>query len=289
MLNFHNLALTARYIRFRANSDKFLSKFADETSLCKRGTNGISLDIAVLIHAHYLDELEKISAGLSGLESRFSRIIVSCTNSNAYGLALALSWPSQNTLVTLEKNRGRNIGTLLRWCQEITEPVMLHLHTKQSPHASSYGFEWFREIGLDLLDESLLETSNKLLISGKASIAYAAPSQLRAHSFSWGANSKLLRRSGYRKTRGNLGYPLFFPLGAMFLIRSDELKKLKQDFESVELPDSDIVPLDGSVLHLFERLIGATQSKHLIFNVATAPKRAFLLEQSPQVVSFEAR
>lgn len=163
------------------------------------------------------------------------------------------------------KNRGRDLSTLMLGWKDMIEDnrVIIHCHTKKTPHANmEFGSAWRRSL-LEATfpvsaEEEIFEA---LMANGKTGMIMPWPHSFVAKNVNWGKNynqSKgIMDHLGMKISRDTL---LYFPAGSFFWTKSNLLKT----FEMLQLRWQDFKhePLgpDGTLAHALERCLGLVAS-----------------------------
>lgn len=159
-------------------------------------------------------------------------------------------------------NRGRNFGGLFskEVISRLDADFIGHLHWKKSGHNPFFGYIWNMILWTSLTNPRKLSTIEQKAESSARFVAFVDMKKVFSpESQGWGRSKKhlaLLDDETYRsfKSMGTFDYPM----GGMFICSKPlylELIDLWGNLspENIEEP----IPLDGSVVHFFERCVGA--------------------------------
>ena len=217
--------------------------------------------LAVFAHLHYLEGAEVFLESLVELECKSSFITVTSLEA----LQLARKYFHENQILLVE-NCGRNFSPLLQALRRTSmlesADFALHVHYKRSRHSPILGKLWAKRLNNFFLDRQLvLKTMGIMDHRPSALVAFPYTGDIVPKvSYSWGANERhwgfLLAAFGLEIQRPNSQQIRKFPVGGMFLVRS-EILKLYRD-SSIRLIDFPVESgqLDGELQHALERFIG---------------------------------
>ena len=221
--------------------------------------------ILVILHAYHVDVAERMICRLASLNAkegdlRLRLVVTTDTEGKARKIeALLAHWtscPPKEYVIDVHPNRGRNVAPFLAACKAYgqNDDVILHLHTKKSPHAPE--LSGWGEYLFDCLAGSreVLESVLTLLENHKIGLLYPAHYRSIVDQIKWGPN--LHSTQDMLKVLGvviDSSTRLDFPSGMMFWTRLAALKPLldmnlrPRDFE-VEARQTD-----GTLAHAIER------------------------------------
>lgn len=228
------------------------------SSIIKTSTGGSFADLCV--HLHVFNE------------SYFDKALVLTRNYKAAGLVV-ITTPSEqlmssfkialvgqsNIEVVLVENQGRNFGAMVQILNKISEfKYLLHLHSKISVQMSIRRSEkWANAFW-----NQLASTSNVARIlqifETRPSFSLAMPElsdSLPRHAYGWGRNRAIAHAllPGQPLPPQEARFP--FPAGGMFLARTTPIIELLSLVGVKDFPEEPL-PLDGTIAHAIERLIG---------------------------------
>ncbi|NQX10251.1 glycosyltransferase [Microbacteriaceae bacterium VKM Ac-2855] len=227
--------------------------------------------IGVFLHVFYLDVAEQIADRLTVIDHPF-RLYVS-TDDERKAEAIRRMLPEATVRVV--PNRGRDIAPKIFGfaAEHRDHDVVLHLHTKRSPHRSDLG-DWLAYLldcllpsteGVNAILAAFAETERVGMISpalyaGLGPTARWGPNRAIAEVVTWGAGWPALPDD----------HRLAFAAGSMFWARSAALEPLQE----LAIPSeafSDSRAADGTLAHAVERLIGVSCSVAGLEQVFVAP------------------
>lgn len=227
---------------------------------------GVSERVALHIHVHYLDLLPDILARLKGNRTRPDLFITATDNAPLAEIYRELEKHHLDAKeVALVTNHGRNILPLYRFLQRMTSSydIVGHVHTKKSAfHQQQDAISRWRELVLcntlgsadvpNMLDQILA----RLHDDSQLDIIFPDDPNI----LDWGNNYELAGQM-MTTSSGALVKHFEFPVSAMFWARSRYLEQ----FTSLPLLDTfslhEPLPNDGTLLHAFERALGALLAK----------------------------
>lgn len=221
-------------------------------------TAGAAGRCALHIHAYYPELLPRMLQGLLLNQAR-PELLVSVTSDSAQRQVLEqLAGYPRRVVVRRLENRGRDLAPLFTgFRDEIVGryDIIGHMHTKKSPYNGDFGARW-----VEFLCENLLGGRAPMLdlilarMAGDAGIGMVFPDDPRAEG--WRANRRfadaLARRMGWQ----DLPDSFWFPMGSMFWARVHALEPVWGLDLGWEDYTPEPVPLDGSMLHALERVLG---------------------------------
>jgi lipopolysaccharide biosynthesis protein len=225
----------------------------------------LSLSVAVHLHLFYPDLLPQFIDRLKRIPVPFA-LFVSVpehvqTDDDALAQILHDNLPLSELKICRTPNRGRDIAPMLcTFANDLRRyDVMLHLHTKKSPHAASQT-GWLSFLLSYLLpNRFFIAAYLKRLQEGAGMIVppnYLYPSIAGG----WG-DCRNMPLAQELINRSNLNIDLLkdypeidFPQGSMFWARTDYLERLlTQDLGYEDFPEEPI-GVDGTIAHALERL-----------------------------------
>jgi glycosyltransferase involved in cell wall biosynthesis len=221
------------------------------------------LRVALHIHIFYPDQLADIVERLNVNVSK-PDLFLSVSSREAASRARAALSKYGGRIVQLElvPNRGRDIGPLLTQFGRAlcsSYDVIGHLHTKSSARfvGPSVVEPWKTFLLENLLGGEHGGTMLDLILSSMASNpAFGIVFPDDPNVLSWTGNRAYAEKLGSRMGCGKLPEHFNFPVGSMFWVRSAVLLKFVElDLQWSDYP-SEPLPLDGTMLHAIERLLG---------------------------------
>jgi GT2 family glycosyltransferase len=215
--------------------------------------------LAVMCHLFHADVAMELRRYLENIPQRFDLFLTTDTRGKHATLEEQFrDWPHGSVEVRLCENRGRDVAPKLVTLRDVYDryDLVLHLHSKQSRHASvlaawrGYLFETL--LGSPAVVGSILETFAREPRMGIVAAQHFEPCRQWIH---WGGNldlaTKLAKRLGVRLdgTRA-----MDFPSGSMFWARSAALRPLVD----LGLSTADFArergQTDATLAHAIERL-----------------------------------
>lgn len=168
----------------------------------------------------------------------------------------------ENCRVVTVHNSGRNFGALVQILSEVpNDHFLLHVHSKRSTHMTKRrASEWASTLKRGLLDPDKVGTALGILQEDASFPIYypTAERVLSRMGYSWYSNRNSLFA---KQLLARLGIPWIdvrfpFPAGAMFIANPWLMGMLRElDLSAEDFP-AEPFPLDGSIAHALERIIG---------------------------------
>jgi lipopolysaccharide biosynthesis protein len=214
--------------------------------------------LLVHAHLHYDEYVVDLESRILNFPSDVMWIITSSSNDIMGKLKKKVTLP--NVIFVDVYNRGRNFGALFQAAKSFGErEYVLHVHSKKSPHMDkSRSKKWSKILWDGLLDVTKIKYALGLMESDtELELFYpTAEQQLPSKGYSWGNNTQeailLCRKLNIPFLRGKFPYPA----GGMFLVKRPLLDLiLSLNISSDDMPKEPL-PLDGSLPHAIERLVG---------------------------------
>ncbi len=237
---------------------------------CRDSVIGLPLDykipsvrpapsVAVLLHAHYTDDLAEFQKALRNIPFPFALFISTDTEQKKTIIEQNFTgWAAQPFEVHVFPNRGRDIAPKFVGFRAVYEhyAFVLHLHTKRSSHTAALK-EWRSFLLNCLLGSSEIVASIFEMFSQCPQLGMVAP---RSFEFVrkymvWGGNfatcAKLAAGMGIRLKPNS---PLDFAAGSMFWARTAALEPLLRLDLAFDSFDEELGQIDGALCHAIERL-----------------------------------
>ena len=231
----------------------------------KMPSGKVSSQVAIHIHAYYLDELYDILKRLK-LNKCYQRIfyLVSTTSDNFDAVRNIFAENNLRCTVRISENKGRDYGpffTLFNDCIS-TFPIIGHIHTKKSIGIDRQIIDLWKDSMLSSLigfkdqdDEVNMLDRNLVYMEEHSDIGMLLPDD--PNICGWNLNrcaaENLVRRLGVDIPNITSAGQFVFPVGSMFLARYKAIKEFfaltNEDFPP------EPVPYDGTILHAIERVL----------------------------------
>lgn len=222
-------------------------------------------NILAIVHAYHLEIAETMIRRIAAINASEPSIpirLVVTTNSQEKALKIErmiARWPRcapVGHVVEIHPNRGRNVAPFLAACRRHARPedVILHLHTKKSPHAPELA--GWGEYLFDCLAGSrgLVESAITIMKNPAAGMVYPAHYRGIANIINWGENfaatKRILASLNVHITRSS---PLEFPSGMMFWTRLAALQSLLDMHLDYGDFEAEAGQTDGTLAHALER------------------------------------
>lgn len=226
-----------------------------------------NISIAVVLHIHYPEGLEKASSFILEL-GEVADYFISTSDEKIYEELLAATrglLAHLRVVVELVPNVGRNFAPLLvTFSSAVMEhEYLIHWHSKQSPHASVK----IRHAWIDALDNTLLNrevlTRAISLMKATSNCALMHPdvvNHFRRLNYKWNLPNRrsarlIFDRLGLREELDPKAYELF-PIGGMFLAKVALLRPIFEAQWSISDFDVEDGQVDGTLQHAIERFFG---------------------------------
>jgi hypothetical protein len=220
--------------------------------------------VALHIHAYYPELLHDILGRLAKNRTPVTLFITvdSATKQGQVQTVLdAAGMPE--AIVSIHANRGRDVFPFLELCQSIQDryDIIGHVHTKKSPHVrdgSDLVARWRDMLLGNLLGSDQCSDMLDRIIAHMdrhPNVQLVFPDD--PHIIGWGKNLDFAKDLVASTEFAALPKFFDFPVGTMFWATSKYLKP----FIDMALPErfspEEPLPIDGTVLHAWERLLGA--------------------------------
>jgi FMN phosphatase YigB (HAD superfamily) len=219
--------------------------------------------IAVVVHIYYIDIFEEICGFLRNIPYHFNLLITTPIEAHVQEVKNIVQRRGLDAtvFVKLSENKGRNFAPFLVEYPELIQQhdLMLHLHTKKSPHNASEGDAWRSHLYKSLVGNKYLVRSIIESFSDRnLGVLYPSTySWLPYWAHHWLSNSHLVKSFYDRLSipySKSLEY-MDFPAGSMFWARTHALKPLLEAHWTYEDFPPERGQNDGTVAHVIERSI----------------------------------
>lgn len=217
------------------------------------GREPSDLAVGVIAHVHYAELWPELLQAMERVPN-LSAIRVSATSAHAAELA-AQAQPAQGPAprIRIVENRGRDILAKATELRRMTKEVdvVLAIHTKRSPHASS--LEGWRAYLLSELTQKSASVLN--LFDALPDLGVAFPNTFAPVPETLGRNQPLMREIVGSATASRVNWRnLPFPAGSMFWARPQALFPWVEWAHAATFPE-EAGQLDGTPAHALERLV----------------------------------
>lgn len=216
-------------------------------------------NVGVVAHIFYPDLAQEMRRYLENIPGRVDLYLSTDSPSKRDLIEKAFAgWAAGRLDVRIAPNRGRDVAPKLITFRDVYDrhAIVLHLHSKKSPHQSDLKM-WRRFIFENLMGDEQIVSSILGAFEHNRDLGMVAPHHFFPvkNSISWGQNLELARLLARRMSvQLDPTQPLDFPSGSMFWARSAALKPLLD----LNLALDDFPPesgqADGTLAHAVERL-----------------------------------
>ena len=228
------------------------------------GSEAVQPTVALHIHAYYPELLTDILERLHKNRTQVTLFITvdsSAKQAQIQTLLQTAGWHQAN--VSVHPNRGRDVYPFLALCESILDnyDIIGHIHTKKSPHVrdgSNLVTRWREMLLGNLLGSNVCADMLDRIVShmnSHPSVQIVFPDD--PHIIGWGKNLSFAKMMESPSDFASLPKYFDFPVGTMFWATSAYL----DPFVRMALPErftpEEPLPIDGTVLHAWERLLGA--------------------------------
>lgn len=220
--------------------------------------------IALHLHAFYPELLPDILQRLQVNRSAVDVFVTVDSDAKSDEVkSILLSFDMQQTHMECVPNVGRDIYPFLDLCGSIINryDVIGHIHTKKSPHVTDgtdLVMRW-RELLLgNLLGSSQGPRMLDCIIGHMdkhPEVQIVFPED--PHVMGWGKNETMAKQLVSKDEFSNLPRQFDFPVGTMFWSRAAYLRSFLEMNLPKRFTPAEPLPIDGTVLHAWERLLGA--------------------------------
>jgi len=216
--------------------------------------------IAVIVHCYYLDLMEEMLTHIQHIPFPYRLYVSTDTEEKRTEiLRLINAHQIQGAEVRLAPNRGRDIAPKYITFRDVYEhcDYFLHLHSKKTPQAGSWGEAWRRHLLHTLAGSPEIIHSNlRLLEDQRLGLIFAIPLDDPTPDLRWGGNFdasfKLARGMGV-EIRPEFCFD--YPTGGMYWGKAEAIKPLLNLGLHFEDFPEEKAQLDSALHHAFERMI----------------------------------
>jgi lipopolysaccharide biosynthesis protein len=241
---------------------------ANETRIANGSPETPELKIGIHFHAFYTEPCEEIIGILLESIPDCELLITTDTETKRLYLETLLNRQAEKReaeykltyLIRVTPNQGRNVLPLLQegWPRLRYCDIVLHLHTKRSPHSSS-GEEWANQLIATLAGTSRQVRLVKAAFAADSQLGMVIPSHWEGirHLLHWGANFEMaciISKALWPQFKLSIQAPIVFPAGMMFWFRPSALEPLIAAKDLMQTPAHEPILNDGTSFHALERL-----------------------------------
>lgn len=224
------------------------------------------LDVAVHAHIYYTDLANEIRLYLENIPCDFSFYVTTDTEEKAKAIELVFSGMKHIKFysVHITINRGRDIFPMLvEIGNKLTEhELVLHIHTKRSPHNSNALRGWRRYLMESLLGNPLRVSAilQEFIDDKELGILFpdpyyqVKPLVLKPSTANEPNMIKLLRLANLKESELENIDRTFFPAGDMLWFRGNAIKPLVQMGLSSDDFEKELGQVDATMAHAVERM-----------------------------------
>lgn len=215
--------------------------------------------VAVIVHAFYLDGLDRLIALLDALPCRADIFFSTDTEAKANAIrATAADWTKGGVEVRVLPNRGRDIAAKIVGFADVYDryEIFLALHTKKSPHGGDALARWRDHLFANLIgSRRIMDDILSLFHDERLGIVFAQHLFAIRGILNWGYDydlaRDLMRRMGQTIDKSTV---LEFPSGSMFWGRSAALRPLLDLHLGWDDFPEENGWVDGTIAHAIERI-----------------------------------
>lgn len=212
---------------------------------------------AVVIHAYYLEMLEKIRDYLDHIGCKLD-VYISTPKQDEKSLKTIFGLFPEAYLMIVP-NRGRDIGPFIeifRRIRHLKYQTLLKIHTKKSAHRED-GDKWRKDIYDKLLTPLGAKNAIEELVNNESIGIIGPQAHVLDYRYYWGSNRRqtleLARQLGVASEGSE---PKFnFVAGTMFWAKPEALAVLDLLPHNIMSFSEEPIPEDGTLAHVMERLI----------------------------------
>lgn len=248
------------YIDHLKKSDSFSGCTGHSFRLPQATKSMHNLRLCIHVHCFYLDIFTDIINRLKSVRSEFSLIVTVCDEENKLAVQNLLDTVGLNLVsnILLVQNRGRDIAPFIVDARPIwvNFDVVLHLHTKRSPHIS-WGDNWRRylldnTIGTNEIFDRVI---NAFVENQKLGVAYPVNyCMIRRFTEKENNMNEIKRVAGILDISPQFISIGDYAAGSMAFYRVSALKRL--DLALLDNAfEEEFGQDDGTVAHTLERLL----------------------------------
>lgn len=215
----------------------------------------------VLVHGHfhYPELIDDLTDRLSGTTTPFHLLITTGSREKRADIEARLAGTDiASWAVEVVPNQGRDLGPLLTGVgtRALDHDLLLHVHSKKSPHAQGDGGDRWRSFLFENLIGGQAPMMDEICARFAADPALGLVSPEDPHLNDWDLN-RAEGEDWARRFDVPLPLPTHFdfPLGTMFWARTQALRPLLEAGLVWDEYPPEPLPVDGSSLHALERII----------------------------------
>jgi hypothetical protein len=223
---------------------------------------------AIFLHAYYVEIAQDMLDAMTPALWQYPLFITTDTPGKADALDAYLRdspWPRYE--IRQVENTGRDIYPKLVCLRDVhlAHDVVLHLHTKKSPHSPSLR-AWGRDALMRLAGsaDAIAQTAKAFAADEALGIIYPDPPMILHPAMSWVRNLRLAEFLAAMMPLDALppSADLDFPAGSMFWARTAAIKPILELPLTADCFAAEDGQEDGCLSHAIERLIGAACHAH---------------------------
>lgn len=217
--------------------------------------------LCIHLHCYYVDLLQEVVERLRPMTLRFSVVVTVCSEDDAAAARRFLDELAKfrDIQILVVRNRGRDIAPFLIDSSPIwrNSELVLHLHTKRSPHVS-WGENWRRYLFDRTIgnEQTLIWAMDYFERHHQAGIIYPENYSLIRHYTEREQNRAAINLIAERlNLKGDLSELSEYPAGSMAFYRVSALTRIIDNDGLGHLFEAEDGQLDGTAAHAFERLL----------------------------------
>lgn len=224
------------------------------------------LSLAVHLHLHYIDMWNEIQEYLKNIRDYPYHLYITMAQENINLVEEIKKFHSETTFFIVE-NRGYDVGPFVYFLNQIElkqYDLIIKIHTKNNKkgldtllnHRYVSREFWFKLLMGGLMDTPNLFKKNIYQFEQNANLGMIGSKYLIISDIK---SSKEVRKD-VQDTMFKLGFvkpeTITFVAGTMFIVRSELLQKIKDNYTLADFSPTDGNIKDGTLAHVLERVFG---------------------------------
>ena len=219
------------------------------------------LNIAVVVHIHYIDLLDEIIDTINPIKS-IKKVFVTISDLKKEKVINSKLKEGLIKPYSIKSGfkRGRDILPFItQFCDEYKKyDLICKIHGKRSPHLGDFGEKWRKYLFRALLGESYVVEKIEGIFLENSKLGVLMPVPMQGTTNNTWDNNKAVAKSILKQKDIDPKLidhiPLCYPSATMFWFRPEALEKIYFLYSEKDFPEEPI-PEDGTIAHALERLI----------------------------------